>query len=254
MNGFCAYIKKEFLEQLRSYRALIIWIVLFLFGMSSPLLAKMTPDILSHMSVQGVVISLPKPVAMDAWAQFFKNISQMGIIVLMLVFAGSLSQEFSKGTLILPLSRGLSRGAVLAAKFVASAITWTTGYALAAVTACFYTQSLFGRFAEPSLFFSLFCLWLFGVFLIACLLAAGAVVPGSFGGLLTTAAFLCLLMMLNIAPKLQKINPVTIASQNAAALSSSAAAADMRSAAWVTLALTVLCLLGALAAFRKKKI
>lgn len=254
MSGFLAFIKKEFMEQLRSYRAFILIVVLFLFGMTSPLFAKMMPDIFSKLSIQGMKIVIPKPTAMDAWAQFFKNMSQMGTIVLLLIFAESLSQEFSKGTLVLPLSRGLSRISIIAAKFFSSALTWTVGYAAAAATACGYTQYLFGRFNEPRLLFALFCLWLFGIFLLAVLLLFGALIPGTFGGLLLTAALLGVLLIVNIAPKLQKWNPVTLASQNSAALSNAAAGKDMISAVWVAIAFSAVCLIGALFVFQKKKI
>lgn len=254
MNGLLAFTKKEFMEQLRSYRAYILLAVLFLFGMSSPLFAKLTPEVLSHMSMQGVTITIPKPTVLDAWAQFFKNISQMGVVVLLLIFAGTLSQEFSKGTLTLPLSKGLSRGAVIGAKFFTAAVTWTAGYALAALTSCGYTQYLFGRYAEPRLFFSLFCLWLFGIFLLAVLLLASTAVPGSYGGLLLTAAVLGILLVAGAFPRLQKWDPVTLASQNSAVLASAKAAGDLTAAVWVTLIASACCLVAALLVFRRKNI
>lgn len=254
MNGLVAFTKKEFTEQLRSYRALILMAVLFLFGMASPLFAKLTPEILARLSTQGVTITIPEPTVLDAWAQFFKNIGQMGLIVLLLVFAGTLSQELTKGTLVLPLSKGLPRGAVIGAKFFASAVTWTVGYGLAALTACGYTRYLFGRFDEPRLLFSLFCLWLFGVFLLAVLLLFSAILPGSYGGLLATAAVLGILLIANVIPRGQKWNPVTLASENASALTGAKAADDMAIAVWVTLVLTALCLSGSILAFRQKKL
>lgn len=254
MIGFFAFTKKEFMGQLRSGRAYILLAVLFLFGMTSPLFAKLTPQILSGMSVQGILITLPKPTAVDAWAQFFKNVCQMGIVALLLIFAGTLSQELSRGTLILPLSRGLSRAAVLAAKFFAAAATWTVSYALAALTACLYTQYLFGGFTEPRLFFALFCLWLFGIFLLGVLLLLSAAVPGSFGGLLATGGVLAVLLTLSAFPKLIRWNPVALASLNADALTAAKPADELGTAVWVTLVLTAGCLVGAWAVFRKKQI
>lgn len=254
MNGLIAFTKKELLEQIRSYKALILMAVLFLFGMTSPLLAKMTPDILSQLSVPGVTIAIPQPTAFDAWAQFFKNISQMGIIVLLLVFAGTLSQELSKGTLVLPLSKGLSRNAVIGSKFFVSALSWTVSYALAVLTNCGYTQYLFGHFAEPHLLFSLFCLWLFGLFLLAVLLLASAIVPGNYGGLLMTAIVLGALLVVNVFPRMQKWDPITLAAKNSAILTDTKAAGDMTATVWLTLILIVLCLILALSAFHKRKL
>lgn len=254
MNGLIAFTKKEWIEQIRSYKALILLVVLFLFGMSSPLLAKITPDILSQLPVQGITLSIPQPTALDAWAQFFKNISQMGIIVLLLVYAGTLSQELSKGTLVLPLSKGLSRSAVIGAKFFTAAASWTGSYAVAALISCGYTQYLFGHFYEPRLLFALFCLWLFGLFLLAVLLLTGALVPGSYGGLLTTAIVLGVLLIANVFPRLQKWNPITLAAQNSAVLTDAKTAGAMSATVWLTLELTILCLGLALVAFHRRKV
>lgn len=254
MNGFVAFTKKEFTEQLRSYRALILLAVLFVFGMLSPLLAKMMPDLFAHMSLQGMTIKIPKPTVLDAWGQFFKNISQMGLVVLLLIFSGALPQELSKGTLILPLSKGLSRSAVVAAKFFSASVTWTVAFAAASLTGCAYTYYLFGRFTEPRLFFSLLCLWVFGIFLLSLLLLAGAIAPGSYGGLLLAAAMLGVLIFLSMFPKLQKWNPATLAGSNSTALSSLEAAHIMQTALVVTLILTALFLAGSMMAFYRKKL
>lgn len=254
MNGLIVFTKKEIMEQIRSYKALVLLAVLFLFGMMSPLFAKITPEILANLPMQGVTITVPEPTVLDAWAQFFKNMSQMGLIVLLLIFGRTLSQEISKGTLVIPLSKGLSRQAVIGAKYLASVVTWTVGYVLAALTSCGYTLYLFGRFAEPNLLFALFCLWLFGVFLLAILLLASTIAPGSYGGLLITAAILGILLILNVFPMIQRWNPITLAAQNDLLLKNAAAAEDIASAVWTALASTLVCLGLSAALFQKKKL
>lgn len=250
MRGFAAFARKELLELLRSYRALILLAVLLLFGMMSPLLAKMMPDIFKNLSVSGVTITVPPAAVADAWTQFFKNIGQMGLVVLLLLFGVGLPQEISRGTLLIPLSRGLSRGAVVLAKYGTALLCWTAGYALSALVCCGYTQVLFGRFAAPRLLFALFCLWLFGAFLLALLLAAGAAVPGSFGGLLLTALILGALLALGAFPRLQAANPISLATQNAALLAN--APPDIWPAVWVTAGCTAGCLGLSVLLFRKK--
>ncbi len=93
MNGFLAFTQKELTEQLRGFKALILVAVLFLFGMMSPLLAKIMPDILSGMSIQGMTINIPAPTVFDAYGQFFKNVGQMGFIVLLIILAINLTVE-----------------------------------------------------------------------------------------------------------------------------------------------------------------
>lgn len=254
MNGWIAFTKKEFMEQLRSYKALILIAVLFLFGMASPLLAKMMPVIFSQMSVQGISITIPKPTLLDAWGQFFKNMRQMGIIVVLLVFSGTLSQEVTKNTLILPISKGLSRNAVILSKYFASIISWTFSYALAGVTACGYTFYLFGRFSAPHLLFSLFCLWLFGAFLLAIMMLAGTVASGNYGGLLLTAAILAIMLAVDAFPRINKWNPLTLASDNSSLLLNAITVGDLSATIWTTFSLTALCLILSLILFQKKKL
>jgi ABC-2 type transport system permease protein len=252
MNGTIAFLKKEFLEQLRSFKLLVLLAVLFLIGMTSPLMAKLMPDIFSKMSIQGITVTIPAPTVLDAYAQFFKNVSQMGLLVLLLVFSGMLSQELSRGTLAIPLAKGLSRHAVIVSKYIAATVTWTLGYAMAAAVNYGYTVYLFGSFSLPHLFFSQFCLWLFGAFLLALLLLAGTAASGGYGGLLLTAAGVAVLLTAQSIPSLQKWNPVTLAAGGNGLLTNGTDAGSMMVTVWITLALTALCLLCSLFIFRKK--
>lgn len=116
MRGYLAFVKKELLEQVRTYKLLILFLVFFIFGMLSPLMAKLMPEILSQMPMDGITITIPDPTAIDSYSQFFKNLTQMGLIVLVLLFSGTLTTELSKGTLINVLTKGLTRYAVILAK------------------------------------------------------------------------------------------------------------------------------------------
>jgi ABC-2 type transport system permease protein len=222
MNGFYAFTKKEFTEQLRSYKALILTAVLFLFGMMSPLLAKLMPEILGGMSIEGITLTIPEPTALDAYAQFFKNVGQLGFVALLLIFGGLLSQDATRGTLVVLLAKGLSRPAVILSKFVSALAVWSAGYTLSAAAAVGYTAYLFGNGALPNLYYSMLLLWLFGAFLLALLLFASTFAPGSYGGLLATAGALVVLLVLNSFPALARYNPATLASKNAALLSGGA--------------------------------
>lgn len=249
-----AFSKKELTEQLRSYKSIILIAVLFLFGMMSPLLAKITPDILSGMEIQGMTISIPTPTVLDAYGQFFKNVGQMGLIVMLLIFSGILSQDVTKGTLIVLLAKGLSRSAVIISKFIMALLLWTVGYALAALAAYGYTIYLFGSSPVPNLFFALFCLWLFGAFIIALLMLASTLASGNYGGLLMTAGILIVLLILSSFPAVQKWNPVSLASANAGLISGASAAGDVTAAVWLTLGFIVACLVLAVLVFRKKRL
>lgn len=243
MKGFAAFAEKELLEQLRNYKILILLAVLFLFGMTSPLLAKLTPELLKNVSGSGITITLPKATSTDAWAQFFKYVSQMGMIALILIYGTSMPQEIGRGTMIIPLSKGLSRTSVVLAKYLTALFDWTVGYSLAALICCGYTQYLFHGFAVPHLVFALFCLWLFGNFLLALVLCTGTATTGNYGGLLLTAVILGALLAFDAFSKMQKWNPVSLAAQNVSLLTKSGISSDLTLTVWITVSATVACLL-----------
>ncbi len=254
MNGFSAFLHKELMEQRRTYKLLIMLTVFILFGMMSPLLAKITPDIFNSIDIEGVTLTLPEPTYMDAYAQMFKNVTQMGIIVLLLVFAGGMSQELSKGTLVNVLAKGLPRTAVVLSKFTASLTLWTISLALCAAVHYGYTLYLFGAHPTMHLLFSLLCLWLFGALLLAVIVLTGTLLKGGYSGLLATAVVLGVLLLLGMLPGSSHWNPVTLASVGTGLLDGSLKTADILGAFWVSAGAVVLCLAGAVLIFRKKQL
>ncbi len=254
MKGFYAFTKKEFSEQLRGYKALVLTAVLFLLGMMSPLLAKLLPDIIGIMDIGGMTLTVPEPTVLDAYTQFFKNVGQLGFVVMLLIFSGLLSQDVTKGTLIVLLAKGLSRTAVILSKFLTALVVWTAGFALTAVTAYGYTVFLFGSGTLPNLFYALFCLWLFGVFILALLMFASTLAPGNYGGLILTAGTLIVLLLLNSFPAIGKFSPVSLASGNAALIGGTAVMQDITSAVWVSLTAITALLAAAVLIFRKKRL
>lgn len=254
MNGFIAFSKKEFTEQFRSYKSIILIAVLFLLGMMSPLLAKMMPDILSGMAIDGITLTIPAATSLDAYSQFFKNVGQMGFIILLLIFSGLLSQDVTKGTLIVLLAKGLSRRTVILSKFTVALILWTVAYVLSAVTAFGYTVYLFGSADLPNLFYALFCLWFFGVFILALLICASTLTSGNFGGLILSAGALLILLILNSFPAVRPWNPVTLASSGIALLSNTVLKDEITKVVWVSLAFSAALLTLSVAVFQKKKL
>ncbi|MEQ8197943.1 MAG: ABC transporter permease, partial [Clostridiaceae bacterium] len=81
MRSYIAFTKKERMDYIRNYKALIMLVVFAIIGIMSPLSAKFMPEIIKEVMPAGMTIQLPEPSDMDSWAQFFKNVSQMGIIV-----------------------------------------------------------------------------------------------------------------------------------------------------------------------------
>jgi ABC-2 type transport system permease protein len=254
MRGFIAFTKKEFMEQIRTYKVLIMVSLLFVIGMMSPLLAKLMPEIMAGIKMEGVSFHMPDAVVSDAYAQFFKYITQMGIIAVLLVFGGTLSNELTKGTLVNMLAKGLPRHTVILSKYFAAVILWTICYLISVVTNYGYSVFLFEDTTVPNLFLSLLCMWLFVCFVIALILLSSAVTEGGFGGLILTVIIIFLMMLLNMVPSVKEYNPIRLASVNSNLIIGDMSSSDVIKSIWITIILTVSSLFASIKLFGKKKL
>ena len=143
MTGFTALLRKELLEQWRTTRLPVVATVFLLVGLSSPLLARFTPEIIKAVGGDQFQIVLPTPTAADAYDQLAKNLGQFGALIAVLLAMGSVATEKERGTAALILTKPASRGAFLVAKLVAIATTLGISTAIAAGGAWFYTFVLF---------------------------------------------------------------------------------------------------------------
>ena len=227
MRGYRIFLKKELIEAFKTYKLLIMGAVFIVFGILSPLMAKMMPDIMkwamqTDPSTAGMDLSalFTEPKALDAWAQFYSNIGQIGLIVLVIVFSGMISSELSKEKLTILLTKGLSRSAVILSKLTSSVLIWTGSLVIAFFISWGYTTYFFPGEKLPNLLLAVFCLWLFGVFLLALLALAAALTKKSYViCMLSVGASVIILNLLNIIPRVEKYNPATLASSSMSLIS-----------------------------------
>lgn len=219
MRGYRVFLKKELVEAFKTYKLLIMGAVFLVFGIMSPLLAKMMPDIMkwamaTDPSTAGMDLSaiFSEPGALDAWSQFYSNTGLMGLIVLVIVFSGMLSSELSKGTHIIILTKGLSRGAMILSKLTSAALIWTISLAISFFTSWGYTVYFFPGEKLPGILLAGICLWVFGLFLLA-LTALSAVLAkkSSILCMLAVGAAVIALNIFNISPQIGKFNPASLA-------------------------------------------
>lgn len=139
-------LKKELLEQWRTKKILILTIIFLFVAISSPIMAKILPEVMKSISVPGMVISLPTPTYLDAIDQYIKNISQIAILVVIFIVAGAICDEKNRKTLEILLTKPISRMAFVVSKFKAYFISVTAVYAVCSIIFYLYTASIFGSF------------------------------------------------------------------------------------------------------------
>ncbi|MDR1735991.1 MAG: ABC transporter permease [Oscillospiraceae bacterium] len=262
MNGFAPFLKKEFTESKRTYRAAIMLIVMLFFGIIGPLAAKFLPQMLEMLMPDNIsaedmgVLNLfmRDPSALDAWAQYFNNMSQIGIMMIAIMFSGALASEAGKGTLIPLLARGLSRPAAVVAKFVCQASLWTLFYAAAAAVTWGLTSALFPAqgYLTPQLFFSHFGLWLFGIFVLALTLFMSAILKNVIMVLLSmVGSWFVMAVVTSVYPSSARYNPLTL-STSATNIAATNQPGFYLPAVLITAALAAASLLAAVFAFKKR--
>lgn len=254
MKAYFAFTQKELLESLRTYKLLIMIIVFMFFGMLGPLTAKLTPQILESLMPAGMQVTMGEPTAFDSWAQFFKNVSQMGFIVVAILFSGIMANEFNRGTLIHPLTKGLPRSTVIFSKFTVASMIWTISYLISFGLSYGYTKYFWDSDGVLNLPFAIFCLWLFGIMFLAVILLGGVIFKSSYGCLMFIGAFIVTLFLLNILPKLQKYNPIGLTSKNMSLLAGDIIPKDLMAMAIVSIGIIILSIFTAIRVFNKKQI
>lgn len=174
--GGLVLFKKEIREIFRTSRIYVIPGLFLFFGFLSPITAKMAPQLIKSISgPSGVQIILPPPAAGDAFVQFFKNLSQTGVLSVILMVMGSLAEEKNRGTAILVVTKPVSRTAMVWAKLAANSLLVTFATALAYVGALYYTMVLFPAVPVRESIFGTLALLVYLLFVAAMTIAASAV-------------------------------------------------------------------------------
>jgi ABC-2 type transport system permease protein len=141
---FMTQLRKEIMEQFRTRRFLIVFIVLLVWGMLSPLTAKFIGEIFNSIpSMAPYSALIPPPTVTDAIGQYIKNVNQFMVILALLVTMGSVVVEKDKGTAALMLVKPLSRSTFILAKFLALVFTFGISLLAAAIADYYYTLYLF---------------------------------------------------------------------------------------------------------------
>ncbi len=148
MKQFLILARKDLLEFTRSKKLLIVVVVFLFVAISSPILAKITPLLLKSIpTTPGLTIKVPEPTFMDAIDQFVKNISQIALIVLVFVVAGSVADEKSRRNLEILLSKPVTRAKFILSKFASYLGPISVLFVLSAVGFYVYTSSTFASFS-----------------------------------------------------------------------------------------------------------
>lgn len=252
MNGYVAFVKKEFAENIKNYRFFILFAVFLIFGITSAFLAKFTPEILSALSADMEMSS--QPAALDAWKQFYKNISGVGFSAFIILYGSCMSGEYSKGTLVLMVTKGLPRKAVILAKYTVAAVLMTICYWSSYAAAYGYTALLWKDTDLSNVVLAAFALWMVGFLYLSILMVGCVVFRQTFTSILFTGGIAALISLAGILEPAAGFNPFILTSKNVDLISGAAAPWDFIMPALTSVVISVLGLLLAVRLFDKKQL
>ena len=237
---------------MKNYRFLILFAVFLIFGIMSAFLAKFTPEILSALAADMEMTS--EPVALDAWKQFYKNISGVGFSAFIILFGSCLSNEYSKGTLVLMVTKGLSRKAVILAKYTVAAALMTISYWSGYAAAYGYTALLWNDNHLSNVAFAAVSLWIVGFLYLSILMIGCVIFRQTFTSILFTGGIVAIISLLGMIEPIAKFNPFILTSKNIDLISGEAVPAEFMIPAVISIALSILGVLIAIRLFNKKQL
>jgi len=247
-------LAKELRERWRTWRLIILLAVLAVSGLISPLLAYYTPDLLRLVPDLPPELAnlIPTPSLADAVIQYVKNVTQFGVLLVVLLTMGAIAQEKERGTAAMLLVRPVSRSALVLAKWLTSTATLAIGLLLAGLLCWAYTALLFGplpvvRFAQLNLLLLIFMETYLSVTLLASALAAtqGAAAGLAFGGM-------AVMLVLSSLPRIGDFLPGVLPNWGTALVLRQGQASWP--ALWIALALVVVSLALACWSFERQEI
>ena len=217
MRSLLNFLKKEYLEAVRTGKLLVLILLFVLFGIMNPAIAKLTPwmmEMLSDtMAENGLVVTNIHVDAMTAWTQFFKNIP-IALIVLILIFSDIFTKEYKSGTLLLVLTKGLSRYKIVLAKTVLLLSFWTFGYGLCFAITYSYNAYFWDNSIAENLFSSVAVWWLFGIWVICLMILFSSLLQNNTGVILCIGVSVLFAYLFSVIPKAKVYSPAVLMDTN----------------------------------------
>lgn len=215
MRIFFSLIKKESIGNIRTKKILGLLLLFIFIGFISPFTAKLTPKILQAIATDVIDIKVNTPTEIDSWVQFFKNVNQIGMFGLVILFSTQVTDEIQKRTLINLLSKGLPRYQVIISKCFFNTIMWIFSYCICFLVSFGYTKYFFGNtFPIKNILMAVFLPLIFGIFLISLEILGSVITENVIGTLLFVIGGVVIQFILSLKEEIVKYMPIALIGKN----------------------------------------
>ena len=256
MRSLIAFLKKELMEQSRTSKLVLLGILFTLFGLMSPVIAKLTPLMVEMMAEtmaqSGMIVTEVTVTALDCWTQFYKNVP-LALIAFVLVESSIFTREFETGTLLLSLTKGLDRYKVVVAKTVVLLTLWTVGYWLCFGITYAYSVYFWDNSIVQHLWLGAVYLWVFGVLIVGLMMLFSTLSGSNTGVLVGTGGVVLVSYLLSMVPKISKYLPTQLM-DGTSLIYGKLTPEDYTAALIITAALSAACFIISIPVFNKKSV
>jgi ABC-2 type transport system permease protein len=251
VNGFVVFAAKEVREILRTWRIWVLPGILLFFALTGPVLARYTPEIVGALAGSQLGgLKLPTPTYLDSYTQWVKNLSQIALFALIIIYGSIISAETRNGTAVLVLTKPVSRAAFVIAKASVHSVFLAVLVVMGTLLTWGLTAAVFGK-APGSALWSSAMVWLvFGVLFISLMTLLSVLIGSAAGAAGAGLGIYALVSIASIWKPLGSYSPAALATQPA-----SLAAGKDAAVLWpvlTSLLLAVVLVAFAAQAFRRK--
>jgi ABC-2 type transport system permease protein len=254
MNGYLVLARKESLEIVRTWRLWVLPSIALFFALTGPPLARFTPELINALGgAQLGQFKIPTPTYLDAYGQWIKNLSQIVLFALIIIYGGLVSSEIRGGTAVFVLTKPVSRAAFVIVKAVVHSAFLAVVLAAGTLITWGMTVAAFGDAPASALWRSALLWLVLGVFFVSLMTALSVVIPAPAGAAGAGLGAYALLSVGGIWEPLSKYSPAGIIGQ----ATSLAAGTDIYSPLWTvttSVVLSVALIWLAAAFFRRKEL
>jgi ABC-2 type transport system permease protein len=244
------------MEQSRTSKLVLLGILFTLFGLMSPVVAKLTPLMVEMMAEtmaqSGMIVTEVTVTALDCWTQFYKNVP-LALMAFVLVESSIFTREFETGTLLLSLTKGLDRYKVVVAKTVVLVTLWTVGYWLCFGITYAYSVYFWDNSIVQHLWLSAVCFWLFGVMIVGLMMLFSTLSGSNTGVLVGTGGVVLGSYLLSMVPKIAKYLPTQLM-DGTSLIYGKTTPEDYTAALGITIAISIACFIISIPVFNKKSV
>ena len=181
-GGIAVFAAKELREILRTWRIWVLPGIVLFFALTGPVIARFTPEIVGALAADQLgQFTIPTPTYVDAYTQWVKNLSQIVLFALVIIYAGIVSGELKSGTAVLVLTKPVSRTAFVIAKAAVHSAFLAILVVVGTLVTWGMTAATFGTAPGPALWAAALTWLLFGVLFIALMTLLSVLVNAAAG-------------------------------------------------------------------------